>query len=58
MFIHENASEYIVCGKAAILSRGRWVKCLTDVTAIAASILHFGRLHNKQPRVICDLIEA
>ena len=24
-FIHENASEYIVCEMAAILSRVRWV---------------------------------
>ena len=25
LFIHENASENIVCEMAAILSRGRWV---------------------------------
>ena len=28
LFIHENASENIVCKMAAILSRGRWVKNL------------------------------
>ena len=28
LFIYENASEYIVCKMAAILSRGRWVKNL------------------------------
>ena len=26
VFINENASENLVCEKAAILSRGRWVK--------------------------------
>ena len=26
IFIHENASENIICEMAAILSRGRWVK--------------------------------
>ena len=26
LFIHENASENVVCEMAAILSRGRWVK--------------------------------
>ena len=28
LFIHENASENILCKKAAILSRGRWVNLL------------------------------
>ena len=30
-FIHENASETIVCEMAAILSRGRWVKVLCEM---------------------------
>ena len=35
-FIHENASENIICGMAAILSRERWVN-----TAEAG---HYGRI--------------
>ena len=31
LFIHENASQNIVCQKAAILSRGRWVNSLAPV---------------------------
>ena len=30
--IHENASEYIICEKAAILSRGRWVNEANDLS--------------------------
>ena len=30
LFIHENASENIVCEMAAILSKGRWVKTMTE----------------------------
>ena len=31
LFIHKNASGNIVCEKAAILSRGRWVKSMSNV---------------------------
>ena len=33
-FIHENASENIVCEMAAILSRERWVKYNENFNAI------------------------
>ena len=31
LFIHENASENIVCEMAAILPRGRWVEYEQDI---------------------------
>ena len=38
-YIHENASEYIVCEKAAILSRRRWVKCRSRIHRILLLLL-------------------
>ena len=31
LFIHENASENIICEMAAILSRRRWVKNMDSI---------------------------
>ena len=53
VFIQENASEYIVCEMAAILSRGGWVKGLAD------SPLKFrGYLSNYIPSFYMDIIRC
>ena len=41
-FIHENASENIVCEMVAILSRERWVKCVLKVAVFLLSVYWFG----------------
>ena len=51
-FIHENASEDIVCEMAAILSRGRWVK-LT-----AASSRYSNDKYVSQTNVMTAIITA
>ena len=40
LFIHENASEIIVCEMAAILSRGRWVNFNLFVHVFEPCLIH------------------
>ena len=48
LFIHENASEKIVCEMVAILSRGRWVNNTQSME----------RFHKISPGILNDFIQS
>ena len=43
-FFHEKAFEIVVCKMAAILSRGRWVKCIIPEQLSPVSMLRYAEL--------------
>ena len=49
-FIHKNASQYIVCEMAAILSRGRWVKSTDRISSLPTFKYETEELATGKPR--------